>query len=60
MGTDVSEEPASFNIGPRKGTNVWKEQLLPDVGAFLPDCTSVILSSYLKALCLFSKILQIE
>ena len=53
MGTDVSEEPASSNLRSRKGTNVWKEQLLPEVGVFLPDCTSVVLSSYLKALCLF-------
>ena len=53
MGTDFSEEPASSNLRSRKGTNVWKEQLLPEVGVFLPDCTSVVLSSYLKALCLF-------
>ena len=68
MDTDVSEEPASFNLRSRKDTKVWKEQLLPDVGVLLPDCTSVVLSSYLKVLChfflkylsFFSKILQIE
>ena len=50
----------SSNLRSRKGTNVWTEQLLPDVGASLPDSTSVVLSSYLKTLCHFSKILRIE